>query len=162
MGNLPTRRFRTPSFLSNLHDQFFAPLEQQFEEMWREAVGETGLLDGIQSAAGYPKLNCFIDGDFFIVEATVPGAEQKDVQVEVDNGILTITVENQNQTEKKDDRTFFFREIRKSKSVRQVRLPDYLVGEPDALIKNGILTIKWKHERKQEEPPKTKKIEVKS
>ena len=105
-----------------------------------------------------PKVNVTEDENFFHLEAETPGMKDKDIGIEVHNGILTIKghKENNSDTEKED---YHIREFSNQSFERSFKLSDRVdTGRVSAKIDNGILKVDLpKHEQ-----IKPKKIEVQS
>jgi HSP20 family molecular chaperone IbpA len=85
----------------------------------------------------------------------------QDLNVEQPNA-NTVRISGQVSEEHRvnNESKYYFREIHKSRFSREIVLPNYIEGEPEAALKDGILTLKWKHNAKK--LPKTKKIDVKT
>ena len=91
------------------------------------------------------------------VEAELPGLQSKDVDVTLDNNILTIRGEKRDEQEDKN-REYHLREARFCKFERSFHLPDTVDGQKvSANVKDGVLHVTL--EKKPEARPK--KIEVK-
>jgi HSP20 family protein len=89
--------------------------------------------------------------DAYIVEAELPGYEEKDIQVHVEGGNLTIESKKEDEKERKENAkeaknsTFLIRERRTSSFSRSFKLPDNADAEQvSASFKNGILTMEIK------------------
>jgi HSP20 family protein len=98
----------------------------------------------------------------FIVEAELPGLDEKELDIKVENDILSIKGEKKEETEEKDkEGKVYFSERKYGAFERCLKLPDVVnQNEISANYKNGILKINLpKDEQKQ--PPK-RKIEVQS
>jgi len=148
-----------PSF-SFLRDDFFGPFETTMTQFVDEFFGNE-FLDGFKSAR-FPRLNAVIRDGHWVVEAGVSGVKAEDLDVEVSpERILTIKGHmSKEDTDKKDE--YFVRELSRSSFSRQIRLPEMIEGEPDeAILKNGLLTLKWKMPEKVEEKPTVKKVNIK-
>jgi HSP20 family protein len=93
------------------------------------------------------------------VEAELPGFEEKNIQVHVDNGNLTIeSAKEEDKKEKKDDGTYLIRERRTVSFSRSFKLPENADTEAvEAVFKNGVLTLEIK---KREEAPKKRLIQI--
>lgn len=105
-----------------------------------------------------PRLNISeTDGKYFI-EAELPGVNQNDVEVKLDNNILMIKGKTKENTEKKE-RNYFISERYSGSFQRSLTLPNN-VNENDinAIFKDGILNI----EITKKPESSTKKIEVKT
>ncbi|MDR2374812.1 MAG: Hsp20/alpha crystallin family protein [Treponema sp.] len=89
--------------------------------------------------------------DAYILEAELPGYDEKDIQVHVDGGNLTIESRQDEEKERKENGknskngSYLIRERRTSSFSRSFRLPEN--ANPDqvnAAFKNGILSMEIK------------------
>jgi HSP20 family protein len=89
------------------------------------------------------KVEEFVDGDQLVVRAEVPGVDpDRDIDVSVDNGVLTISAERRESNREKFDRGFHS-EFRYGSFVRQIRLPAGTSPEVvSATYKDGVLEIR--------------------
>lgn len=71
--------------------------------------------------------------------AELPGLEQKDVAVELANGMLTISGEKKSETEDKERR---FSERYYGRFERRIPVDDIETDKVDASFHNGVLTVK--------------------
>jgi HSP20 family protein len=97
------------------------------------------------------------DGEF-LMEVELPGLTEKDVEVKLDNNLLTISSRKDESTEEKKN-GYVLRERRASRFSRSFVLPEGVDREKIAAeFKNGILTLSFP--KVPAAQPKT--IEVKS
>jgi HSP20 family protein len=101
--------------------------------------------------------------DVYLLEAELPGYDEKNIQVHVDGGNLTIESKQEEEKElkNKDDKdgTFLIRERRSSAFCRSFKLPENAdANTVAASFKNGILSLEIK---KRSEAQK-RVIEIKS
>ncbi|MDR3122766.1 MAG: Hsp20/alpha crystallin family protein [Treponema sp.] len=90
--------------------------------------------------------------DAYILEAELPGYEEKDIQVHMDGGNLTIESRQEEEKEKKErdkdaknNGSYLIRERRTSSFSRSFKLPENADSEQvNATFKNGILTMEIK------------------
>ena len=112
----------------------------------------------IDEEVNLPKVNVTEDENFFHLEAETPGMKDKDISIEVHNGVLTIKghKENDSETEKEH---YHIREFSSQSFERSFKLSDRVDTEKvSAKIDNGVLKVDLpKHEQ-----IKPKKIEVQS
>ncbi len=88
-----------------------------------------------------PELDVSETADAITVKAEVPGVAQADLNVALDNEVLTITGEKQHEKEDKNER---YHRVERSYGTftRTVRLPAAVVAaKAMATFKNGVLTV---------------------
>jgi HSP20 family protein len=75
------------------------------------------------------------------IKAEVPGMESKDIQVTLENGVLTLRGEKRQEMEEKDER-LYRSERHYGSFVRSLRLPANVdASKVTAAFKNGVLTV---------------------
>jgi HSP20 family protein len=80
-------------------------------------------------------------GDTFVIKAAVPGVEPKDVEISVDDDVLTISGQF-NRQEEAGDENYLRREIRYGAFQRQLRLPPTVdADKAEATFENGLLKL---------------------
>jgi HSP20 family protein len=95
--------------------------------------------------------------DSFVLRADVPGVEEKDLDVAVHNGILTVSGSRQAE-ERKEGESYALYERQYGSFSRSFALPDMADGDRiDAKLTNGVLTLSVA--KKAEAKPR--KIEIK-
>jgi HSP20 family protein len=89
------------------------------------------------------KVEEFVDGEQLVVKAEIPGVDpDRDIDVSIDNGVLTIAAERRESSREKLDKGFHS-EFRYGSFVRQVRLPAGTSPEVvSATYKDGVLEIR--------------------
>jgi HSP20 family protein len=95
----------------------------------------------------------------FEMTAEMPGLDEKNIEVNVANGVLTIKGQKEEEkVEKKED--FHLRERRFGSFARSVRIPETVDADKiDASFKNGVLKVTLPKKPEAQKP--VKKIEVK-
>jgi len=79
--------------------------------------------------------------DAYMVEAMLPGVKPEDVDVQINNGMLTIKGEYKQQEEKEDE-GYICKECYEGSFYRQISLPSHVQADKtEAKAENGILTI---------------------
>lgn len=131
-------------------DDLFYPFEsffnQIFDEMWDDFSGLKS-----QGKKGFPVLDVLIDDDKWIIEASVPGVKAEDLKVEIDppskntekHSARMVTISGHMETQNSEKAEYHRKELRRSSFERTIQLPDYVAGEPEATLKNGILRLIW-------------------
>ena len=118
-----------PVLFSNRWNNLFPDLED---------VGRA--LSGFGQMGAMP-LDVRQEKDRWIVEAEVPGVAKEDLSINVENGVLTITVAAKKETEEKKEH-YHVRERRYGHVSRSVVLPETADTEKvDAKLESGILTL---------------------
>lgn len=157
---LPIQRYR-PSFLTSNGE--FEPFRSFHREMdrlldsfsrdfhWPRAAGESGL--------NMPLVDVAETDDGLTVTAELPGMDEKDIDVDLTNNVLTVKGEKKaEKEEKKAD--YHFRERTYGSFSRSVAVPfDVDADKVSASFSKGVLTIALP--RPPEAKRKTKKISVK-
>jgi HSP20 family protein len=86
-------------------------------------------------------LNVRAEDEKIIVEASLPGVEQDDIDVRLDRDMLTISAEAKGETNQDED-GWVLRERRYGKFERSIRLPaEVKADKVQAELKNGVLTV---------------------
>jgi HSP20 family protein len=90
------------------------------------------------SAMGWPNVELSETDKEVKVVAELPGMEQKDVGVELADGVLRISGEKKSETE---DKGRFFSERYYGRFERRIPVDDVDPDKVDASFKNGVLTV---------------------
>ena len=118
-----------------------------------------GAADGeLMRGAWSPQVDIFENKDQIVLEAELPGMKPEDVDISIENNVLTLRGER--RFEKKDDGDNFHRVERSYGSfTRSFTLPPTVSAEnADAVFENGVLHLTL---AKREEA-KPRRIEIKS
>lgn len=106
-----------------------------------------------------PKLDVAELKDKFEIKAELPGMDEKDIELSLDDGLLTISGEKKAETEEKD-KGYYLKECSYGTFSRSIRLPDNIADDKiEAKFKKGVLTIDLP--KKEVIPPKSRKIAIK-
>ena len=88
-----------------------------------------------------PSVDVREDEKHFTFVAELPGLTKDDVDVTVENGVLTIKGEKKGENEEKND-SYHVRERYYGRFARSFRLPEQVDSEKiDATLKDGLLTV---------------------
>jgi HSP20 family protein len=120
------------SGLTGLKQDMDRVFDRFFESRWEElpALGDW-----------MPKVDVSETKDSVVVKAETPGMEAKDIQVSLQENVLTITGEKKQEKEEKDER---YHRVERSYGsfTRSMRLPAGVeAGKVNAAFKNGVLTV---------------------
>jgi HSP20 family protein len=101
---------------------------------------EEALRAGDGSASWSPACNAYEDERSYWVQAALPGLERKDIEIVVEDEVLTIKGERKEDLSK--DRTYFVREFNRGSFVRSFKLPNTAdQTKVAATYQNGVLTV---------------------
>lgn len=141
-------------------EDLYHPFEQVFDKFFEDFF-HSNPLSKIKQNSGYPRMNvCENDGQFSVT-LSVAGMNSSDIDVEVDsNNVLTVRGRMSEEHHEPDGSTFYLRELRQSAFERSIQLPDHVVGDPEAVMKDGILKLNWRTEARK--PEGIRKISVKN
>jgi HSP20 family protein len=92
-----------------------------------------------QAAVWAPACNVYEDADHFWVEALVPGMDAKDIDITIEDDVLTIKGDRKEATE---ERSYLAHEISSGPFARSFRLPQHVESSRvSASYKNGVLRV---------------------
>ena len=78
----------------------------------------------------------------YVVRTDLPGVKKDDIQITLENGVLTITAESRSEKEEKEDGQVLRQERRYGKYVRSLRLGSQVDGNKlKANYKDGVLEL---------------------
>ena len=88
-----------------------------------------------------PASEASVNGDTYRIAVELPGVDEKDIDLSVDNGMLTVKGEKKTSREEKGD-TWYFSEREYGSFSRAFRLPsDADEDKVKADLKDGVLTV---------------------
>jgi len=118
----------------NLFDQFNREINRMF-------TGTPAQENNGQGRNWVPAVDIREEEDRFVLSADLPGVERKDVDVTLEDGVLTIHGERNVQSEEKRE-GFHRRERVHGTFLRQFTLPDTVKAEHiSATVKDGVLEV---------------------
>ena len=140
-------------------DDFLTPFDKMFDQMVESQFPDVVKSVGVKPYAGsaYPKVNVYEYEDKIGIVAEIPGLNKKQLNVEVEEGVLTISGDK-HSTFNDDGAKVIRRELKQSSFKRSFELGELLNGEDiSASFKDGILSVSIP----KTEPEKPKKHAVK-
>ena len=88
------------------------------------------------------KVDVVQEEDRYLVSCDLPGIDKENIQIEVEDGVLTIAVKFEEEKEEKDEKAnYLHRERRMINSSRRIRLNDIDEEKIEATMDKGVLTI---------------------
>ena len=125
-------------------DSFLTPFDRMFDEIVGKSFPQINEQVGVNPFQGtaYPKVNVYEYEDKVGLIAEIPGLDKKDLNVEVEDGVLTIAGEKHNGIFDEAKAKVLRRELKQSSFKRQFTLGDLLDGDNiKANFKDGILSV---------------------
>jgi HSP20 family protein len=124
-------------------DDFLTPFDKMFDTMVESQFPEVVKSVGVKPYQGsaYPKVNVYEYDDKVGVVAEIPGLDKKQLDVAVEDGVLTISGDKHSAFED-DGAKVIRRELKQSSFKRSFELGDLLDGDNvSAKFKDGILSV---------------------
>jgi len=124
-------------------DTFLTPFDKMFDSMVESQFPEVVKSVGVKPYQGsaYPKVNVYEYDEKVGIIAEIPGLDKKHLNVEVEDGVLTVSGEKHHIKEDENAKVLR-RELKASSFKRNFELGENLDGENiKATFKNGILNI---------------------
>ena len=151
-----TKVFVNPRHLSR--DEFLTPFDKVFDTMMEQAFPSFKEDVGVSFNQGaYPKVNVYEHDEKISIVAEIPGLDKKNVSVEVEDQVLTISGDKHGFDD--SDAKCITRELKHSSFKRSFNLGEHLNGEDvSASFKDGLLSIAIP--KKEPEKPKKKFVKI--
>ena len=124
-------------------DSFLTPFDRMFDDIVGKSFPQINEQVGVNPFQGtaYPKVNVYEYDAKVGVIAEIPGLDKKDLNVEVEDGVLTVSGEKSHGFDEGEAKVIR-RELKHSSFKRQFTLGDMLDGDNiSANFKDGILSI---------------------
>ena len=140
-------------------DSFLTPFDKMFDQMVEAQFPDVVKQVGVKPYQGsaYPKVNVYEYDDKVGIVAEIPGLDKKQLNVEVEDGVLTISGDKHGVWEEEGAKVIR-RELKASSFKRSFELGELLDGNSiNANFKDGVLSI----EIPKTMPEKPKKHTVK-
>lgn len=135
---LPTKRgprpwWMTPFGREPMGDVFFDRLWPE----WQRDMGEEWS----------PAMNFYEKDNQYVLKAELPGMNKDDIQVTVDQGVVTVTGKREFEKEE-EDANYYLKESAYGSFSRSFRLPGEVEEDKvDATFKDGVLTLTMPHKK---------------
>lgn len=120
----------SPFFFDSFND-----MEKVIQKMSDEGASSS-------TARIVPPIDMYEADHFLIVETPMAGVDPKQVEIAIDEGVLSIKGKIERQTEV-DEKNYYRKEVRSGSVFRQVALPPGVDGaQAEATFQNGVLKIR--------------------
>ena len=136
--------------------QVYDPI-RMFDEFERNFFGERNLL----ADRGFNNFGVDIcdKGDFYLLEADMPGFKKEDIKIDIEDGYLTISGERNFENEEKDKQGNVMRHERSFGSFsRSFNIADVKEDEIRAEYKDGVLKLNMP--KKKEIKQNSRRLEI--
>ena len=124
-------------------DSFLTPFDRMFDDIVGKSFPQINEQVGVNPFQGtaYPKVNVYEYDAKVGVIAEIPGLDKKDLNIEVEDGVLTVSGEKSHGFDEGEAKVIR-RELKHSSFKRQFTLGEQLDGDNiSANFKDGILSI---------------------
>ena len=141
-------------------DSFLTPFDKMFDQMIETHFPNVVQQVGVKPYQGtaYPKVNVYEYEDKIGIIAEIPGLKKKQLNIEVEDGVLTISGDKHG-IEEQDGATVLRRELKASSFKRSFELGEQLDSDSiNANFNDGILSISI--DKKEPETPKKKFVKI--
>ena len=139
-------------------DSLHREINRVFEDFFRDMDRPWGLAGAAAPAVSMPRIDVTEDEHAWHVEAELPGLERKDVELGVEDGVLTISGQKKQESEEKK-KDYYRRERSYGSFHRALALPGGVdETKIKASMKNGVLSIDLP--KSEQAKQKYKRIEI--
>ena len=124
-------------------DSFLTPFDKMFDEIITHSFPQINQQVGVSPFEGtaYPKVNVYEYEDKIGIVAEIPGLDKKQLNIEVEDGTLTISGDKHGVWEEEGAKVIR-RELKASSFKRSFELGELLDGDNiEAKFKDGVLSI---------------------
>ena len=151
-----TKIFVKPRHLNR--DEFLTPVDKIFDNLMEQTFPTFKDEVGVSFNQGaYPKVNIYEYDDTIGIVAEIPGLDKKNVSVEVEEGVLTISGDKHGFDTRGGK--CITRELKQSAFKRSFNLGEHLDGEDvSAKFKDGMLEVLIP--KKEPETPKVNVVKI--
>ena len=141
-------------------DEFLTPFDKIFDQLMAQQFPTFQEEVGVSFNQGaYPKVNVYEYDDKIGIVAEIPGLDKKNVSVEVEEDVLTISGDKHPDGFDTRGGKCITRELKQSSFKRSFNLGDHLDGDNvSARFKDGMLSISVP--KKEPEQPKKKFVKI--
>ena len=135
----------------------FWDMDKWFDEEWSDMFGRPRVrLPKLRT----PRMDVYETEKEVVAKVELPGVDQKDIDIEVEDNILKVEAKTEQKKEEKK-KGYYRKEISSGFYKRAVPLPAEVIGDKaKAFYKEGILTINIPKVKKKKRKKKATKIKI--
>lgn len=139
-------------------DEFLTPFDRMFDNIVSNSYPDMTKELGISFEKGsFPKVDVADYDDLIVIIAEIPALKKKDLNVDIENGVLTLSGDKHGLQE--PNVRYIRKELKHSSFRRSFKLGDMLdVSNVTARFEDGVLTVEIP--KKEPEVPTKKEIKV--
>ena len=116
--------------------------DDNFDNMMERFFQPTRLLDEEMAGSLTPRMDVVERDSEFVIRTDLPGIKKEDINVTLENGVLTISGETKEETEEKENGQVIRQERRYGKYMRSLRLATPIDEKKvKAAYKDGVLEL---------------------
>ena len=132
-------------------------IKREMDRVWDSFFETKPGVKTVELGEWFPSLDVTETKDDFVVKAEIPGMDPKDIDISLNNDLLTIKGEKKEEKEEKEP-NYHLVERSYGNFVRTVRLPGEVKSDKiNASYKNGVLNISLP----KSEEAKKKEVKIK-
>ena len=137
----------------------FRDMQSEMDRLFGETFGRAART--AEGGAGWtPAMDVLHEDGEIKIRAEIPGVKREDVNVDLHNGVLTVSGERKEETERKAGAGYLVHERRHGSFRRSMTLPEGVQQEDiSANFTDGILELTVKNRGRIEDGPKRIEIE---
>lgn len=107
--------------------------------------------------SGLMKVDIRDEGEYYVLETDLPGIKKENINIDFEDGRLTISVGQEEQNEEKQE-NYLCRERRSASMRRSFNVDNIDTGKISAKLEDGLLTMTLP--KKEPDKPTGRKIEI--
>ena len=116
-------------------------LQHRINHLFNEPFFRSGDDDELRMGTWYPVVDMFDDDDKIVIKAELPGMDKKDISVDIENRVLTLSGERNYDNEVKEE-NYYRRERATGRFKRAFNLPSEVDSDKiKADFKDGVLKV---------------------
>ena len=117
----------------------FAHMDRSFNDLFDQF--ERNMFPGEQTRLPAFRTDIRDEGDHYRLEADLPGFRKEDIDLHLEDGVLTVTAKHSQETQAKPEGKYICRERRVSDYARSFDVSGIQEDGISAAFENGVLTL---------------------
>jgi HSP20 family protein len=142
----------------------FSEVSRELDHMFNEVFAAPYFAG--KKSKGYPLMDAVRSKDALTLQYTVPGVKPEDLDVEIskdEQGRLLTVSGRLSGDYTYEEGEYHIRELSSKEFRRVIRLPEDLTeDDPETTLRDGVLRVLFKTAKSVDEPPQSKKLNVRT